>query len=210
VDAPAPGSQGSQNRRGGADGRADGRDAKRDKRIRSHDSNRAGIAAWKGSHHRVTASAAATHGGSRGPGPSCDVHTEDHDGLAALSVGVMLWSLVSGTVKEAIDLPQEGRVAMATAQALQGLGLQSGDRVALVGPAFDAYGPHLGRLHVAAQIVDAAAFQGATVSKRKVVFERLRRHGIHAIVAPGVPSPGAPWVAVALPDGRPLSLLKIR
>jgi hypothetical protein len=77
------------------------------------------------------------------------------------------------------EQPDYQRVAL----ALASVGVRSGDRVAVVGPAFRAYYARYSRLHVVAEIPATDEFRNLSAGELKLLVERLQQIGVRAIVA---------------------------
>jgi hypothetical protein len=93
--------------------------------------------------------------------------------------------------------------------ALSGFGLKSGERIAVVGGALDAYYARYDRLRIAALIPVEAEFWKLGAPDLKTVEDRLAEIDIKAIVAKGRPSGSAPanWRDVTLSDSTRYSVL---
>jgi hypothetical protein len=90
-----------------------------------------------------------------------------------------------------------------------GLGLQEGDRLAVVGDAFDAYYARFSRARVVAQIPEEGEFWCLSPEELKATTERLASIGVTAVVArnrSGAAAPAA-WRDVAISDSLRFSVL---
>lgn len=96
----------------------------------------------------------------------------------------------------------------AAALGLIGLGLQKGDRLAVVGYAHDCYYARYARLRVAAQIPDAKEFWQLSAPELQTVEKRLASIGVKAVIAPNRPSGDTPgdWKYIYLPGTERLSV----
>ena len=94
-------------------------------------------------------------------------------------------------------------------QGLIGVGLQSGDRLAVVGYAHNCYYARYAHLRVVAQIPDSHEFWQLSALELKSVEERLASIGVRAVVASNRPETSAPagWKDVKLPDSSRFSIL---
>lgn len=92
---------------------------------------------------------------------------------------------------------------------LSDLGLQKGDRLAVVGYAYNCYYARFARLRVVAQIPDTKEFWRLSTAELKVVTERLASIGVKAVVASNGPdTPGlAEWKDVQVSDSLRLRVL---
>ncbi len=98
------------------------------------------------------------------------------------------------------------------AVGLRNLGVQRGDRLAVVGYAFDPYYARYARLRVVAEIPSTDEFFNLTTQELKSVEERLAGIGVKAVVArnsSALPNP-ANWRDVKVSDSVHFSVLKIR
>jgi hypothetical protein len=68
------------------------------------------------------------------------------------------------------------------AKALRRLGLQAGEKVAVIGNPLPATWARLARLRVIAEIPDATEFWGVPLSTREAVISQLRNSGMVALV----------------------------
>jgi hypothetical protein len=95
------------------------------------------------------------------------------------------------------------------ALALRALGLQNGDRLAIVGYAYNCYYARCARLQVVAQIPDAHAFWRLSAPELQAVLERLASVGVKAVVATNRPDAFAQsgWKDVSESDSGRLSVL---
>ena len=95
------------------------------------------------------------------------------------------------------------------AHAFRDLGLQNGDRLAVVGYAHDCYYARCARLRVVAQIPDTNEFWHLTTPELTSVAERLASIGVKAVVAPNRPatSARADWKDVNVSNSMQLSIL---
>jgi hypothetical protein len=98
------------------------------------------------------------------------------------------------------------------ALGLRDLGLQSGDRLAVVGYAHDCYYARYDRLRVVAQIPDADEFWRLSAQELKSLTERLTAIGVKAVVASKRPDASAlaDWKDVKVSDSVRLSVLLLR
>jgi hypothetical protein len=95
------------------------------------------------------------------------------------------------------------------AVGLRNLGVQSGDRLAVVGYPFDPYYAHYARLRVVAAIPATDEFWNLSPLQLKSVAECLTRIGVKAVVAvnrPAIPA-AANWRDVNVPDSVRFSVL---
>ena len=90
------------------------------------------------------------------------------------------------------------------ARELESLGVRPGDRLAVVGNAFDAFYARYGRTRITAQVQDAGSFWHASAAGRDAVFGRLRAHGVTAVTAGAAPRDAdlTGWRIVRTPDNR--------
>ncbi len=88
------------------------------------------------------------------------------------------------------------------ALALRRLGLQSGDRLAVVGYGFDSYYARYDRLRIVAQIPDPTEFWHLSTPELKSLEERLASVGVKAVVAQNRPDAASTtdWKDVKLSD----------
>lgn len=95
------------------------------------------------------------------------------------------------------------------ALGLRDLGLKPGDRLAIVGRAYDCYYARYDRLRVVAQIPNAQEFWRLNVSDLKSLSERLASIGVKALVVSDRPerSPLGDWRDIKVSDSARLSVL---
>jgi len=95
------------------------------------------------------------------------------------------------------------------ALGLRELGLQNGDRLAIVGYGFDCYYARYDRLRVVAQIPNATEFWHLSAPELKSLEERLAAVGVKAVVASNRPavSAAADWKDVKVSDSEQLSVM---
>lgn len=129
--------------------------------------------------------------------------------LVAAMVSVT-YNLAKASVRIAEDVvhprPPEYQIA---ALGLRDLGLQNGDRLAIVGYAYDCYYARYDRLRVVAQIPDAPEFWRLSTPELKSLAERLTSIGVKAVVVSNRPdaSAVAGWKDVKVSDSVRLSVL---
>jgi len=102
--------------------------------------------------------------------------------------------------------PPEYQIA---ALGLRDLGLQKGDRLAIVGYAYNCYYARYDGLRIVAQIPDENEFWNLSTPELKVVGERLASIGVRAVVASNRPDTTtlAGWKDVKISDSSRLSVL---
>ena len=137
--------------------------------------------------------------------------------VCALVVGAVMIAL-------AVDLPRARTIAekelsnssarldyQTVGSTLTKLGLKSGDRIAVVGGAFDAYYARYDGLRITAQIPVEAEFWKLNTVELEAVEDRLGRIGVKAIVAKGRPNVAAPanWQDVPVSDSTRYSVLRL-
>jgi len=96
------------------------------------------------------------------------------------------------------------------ALGLREMGLRDGDRLAVVGDAFECFYARYDHLRVVAQIEDEQEFWRMDASQLKSVREHLASIGVKAVVAsnrPGEEDATAGWMDVEFPDSTRLSVL---
>jgi hypothetical protein len=100
------------------------------------------------------------------------------------------------------------------ALGLTDLGLQKGDRLAIVGNAYDCYYARYDGLHVVAQIPNASEFWHLSAPELQLLSERLGGIGVRAVVASNKPeayaladSPKGTWREIKVSDSVQLSVL---
>ena len=105
------------------------------------------------------------------------------EGFHALSSNAFSTQSVS---RQALPPSRPGEVA----EALQRLGMQPGDKVAVIGYAFDSFWARLARVKIVAEMLDkdAEAFWLGDASLHAKVVQAFARTGAKAIVAENVPS----------------------
>jgi hypothetical protein len=132
---------------------------------------------------------------------------------AAVLLTVMLpftATLAGQSVQIATDLvhPRRPEYEIA-ALGLRDLGLRSGDRLAIVGYAYDCYYARYDRLRVVAQIPDANEFWRLSPAELKLLEERLTSIGVKAVVVKNRPDVSAlvGWKDINVSDSVRLSVL---
>lgn len=131
-----------------------------------------------------------------------------------LSVMVPLASNLAKTGGSiASDLVHPGQPAyQIAALGLRALGLQNGDRVAIVGYAHNCYYARYDRLHVAAQIPNAHEFWSLSAPELKTLVDRLTLIGVKAVIASNRPDCTAlgGWKDVEVSNSKRLSVLLLQ
>jgi hypothetical protein len=97
------------------------------------------------------------------------------------------------------------------AVALRELGLQNGDRLAIVGYGFDCYYARYDRLRVVAQIPNTTDFWHLSALELSSLAQRLASVGVKAVIASNRPAGSAPadWRDVKVSDSEQLSVLML-
>jgi hypothetical protein len=105
------------------------------------------------------------------------------EGLGALNYPSRV-GVASETAARAPSWPGE------VAEELQALGVNPGDRVGIIGYAFDSFWARLARLRIVAEMpgTDAASFWAGDAKVQQQVIAAFAESGVHAIVAEDVPS----------------------
>jgi hypothetical protein len=124
----------------------------------------------------------------------------------ALIVARSLWT----TVEQFRHPVDEDYVAVA--HHLQNLGLQPGDRLAIIGAAGHPYYARYDRLRLVAQILDADEFWRLNPADAKRVEDRMASIGVKGLLAFDRPAnfQQGGWLNVGPIDGKPLNLLFLR
>jgi hypothetical protein len=78
---------------------------------------------------------------------------------------------------------------LAVARALQELGVKQGDKVGVIGYAYDSFWARLARVRIVAEMLEADAdqFWRGDEALRQSVLEAFANSGVHAVVAEYVP-----------------------
>jgi hypothetical protein len=118
--------------------------------------------------------------------------------LAALLMSIVAFNLAGFSDYAAPPAASEAPVAPArapawpgeTAEALHGLGIGPGDRVGVIGYAFNAFWARLARVQIVAEMLEAQAdeFWTGDPALQSQVIAAFRRSGARAIVAERVPA----------------------
>ena len=123
--------------------------------------------------------------------------------MAECLIGAVTLTLVltvaDGTVR-AIQAggPYSARDHIEVSDRLKQIGVQSGDRVAVLGDGNWSYWAHLGRLRIVANVmgVDTPLFWAANAEQRAKVFQILAESGARVVVTSNIPqlvAPDASW-----------------
>jgi hypothetical protein len=130
----------------------------------------------------------------------------------ALAVAAILVSLglhIAGTTGG--YQPSYRPAYLTGADALKSSGLRAGDRVAMVGDAFEAYAAFAADLPIAVQVSDSAAFWQLSPHDRQALQMRIAATGVKAILAnnidPALAAEG--WRVVPLADSANLGILRL-
>ena len=123
--------------------------------------------------------------------------------LAAVIATMLIPSLLVGTVIARslfVESSDAGRPAQQpVATELQAIGLQRGDRVAIVGEQFDAYYAQIAGLKIVAQVPGEEEFHRLDLPELERVTEQLSTMGVKALIAKERPlhAVGGDWREVA-------------